>query len=148
MKRIKSATRLENITLDDLRTEFQTAYNYNEADPVCFEHPTGESCTIPEQAMSIQVLLERHAKGLPLTVQGREEYYFGDEEMPEVEKMDFAERRALSDYLHTHTKALKELLTEAEKKRQAEVKSAEATAEKLKAEQLKKAIKEAQQDAD
>lgn len=49
------------------------------------------SQTVPDQTMSLRILLERHAKGLPVTGNNAEPLYYGDEQMPDLNRMDISE---------------------------------------------------------
>jgi hypothetical protein len=54
------------------------------------------SITVPDQTMSIRTILERHSRGLPIG--GRlDEYYDGDNDLPDPRTLDLAERQELAD---------------------------------------------------
>lgn len=57
---------------------------------------TQPSLTIPDQTMSIQTILERYARGLPIG--GRnDEYYDEDDTMPDYRTLDLTEIAQLQD---------------------------------------------------
>lgn len=49
------------------------------------------SLTVPNESMSLRELMERYARGLPLTRSNRTEVYHGEEEMPDLQRMDLSE---------------------------------------------------------
>ena len=63
--------------------------------PAYYEINGSPSETIPDQTMSLKTLLERHARGLPITGNNSEPVYNGDQEMPDLNKMDISEIHAL-----------------------------------------------------
>lgn len=70
---------------------FKTPYNSSEFPPV-LEKNTMPSKTIPDQVMSLKEILQRFASGLPVDG-GKVPMYYGEEfEMPNIDKMDLAER--------------------------------------------------------
>jgi len=94
------------------------------------------SKTIPDQALPIKTMLDRHARGLPLVGNSTPPQYFGETHIPDINRMDFADRetylRNMGDVYNAHKSAL-----EAEKKRkEAEDKRSadEALRAKIKAE--------------
>lgn len=62
-----------------------------------FEHPVGESMTVPDQAMSLRTILERYTQGLPLTNVHMREPLYSDEEFPDLDRMDLSEIQELRD---------------------------------------------------
>lgn len=61
-----------------------------------YEKNTGVSDTIPGQTMTIQEMVARHRKGLPID-QSRGALYQGEELMPDIDKMDLVDRQAYMD---------------------------------------------------
>ena len=58
---------------------------------------TMNSCTIPDQTMSMRTILERHAKGLPtIGTDPKNAYYDGGEYLPDPKTLDLAEREELT----------------------------------------------------
>lgn len=73
------------------------------------------SVTVPDQAMSIREILDRHSRGLPLDGV-RVPVWDGEEEVPDFRRMDLAEieqmmreNREEITYLQQETKALEEI---------------------------------------
>jgi hypothetical protein len=66
---------------------------------------TQPSLTIPDQTMSIKVILERYARGLP--VGGRlDEYYDEEDDLPNPFTLDLAERQEMAEL---YTKEINEI---------------------------------------
>lgn len=59
--------------------------------PNYYEANKQPSQTVPDQTLSLRTLLDRYAKGLPLSGNPNEPQYFGDEQMPDLNKMDISE---------------------------------------------------------
>jgi len=82
-----------------------------------YETPVGVSCTVPDQSLTVQQLLQRHARGQAL--RGYEPIYYNDLPIPAIENMDFAERKAFLEHIRTHRKEIEDIIeaekTEAEK---------------------------------
>lgn len=81
--------------------KIKTPYNAKEF-PVKGESSKLPSMTVPDQSMSVQEILRRYASGLsPLGE--RVPVYDGDEEVPDLKKMDLAEieqlKKDTSDYI-------------------------------------------------
>jgi len=77
--------------------KFPTAYNGK-------HKPTGESNsgelkTVPDQTMSIREILHRHVHGYPVNIPGKMPIYKGEDDDPDFEHMDFAERQEATDFL-------------------------------------------------
>lgn len=71
-------------------------YNHHETTKTV-EHNYLPSLTIPNDSFSLKELLDRNQRGLPLTTSGRTELYHGDEEMPDLQKMDISEIHDLAE---------------------------------------------------
>lgn len=68
-----------------------------------------KSVTIPDQAMSIQEIIKRYVKGIPVQLTQREETYIDQEEydLEKLNRMDFADKSALADELRDKAEAQK-----------------------------------------
>lgn len=55
------------------------------------------SLTIQGDSMSIKTIMERYARGLPVSGSHRTEVYHGDEELPDLERMDLSEIHDLAE---------------------------------------------------
>nr|QJB19773.1 MAG: hypothetical protein [Microvirus sp.] len=97
-----------------------------------YETPEGISCTVPDQSLTVQQLLQRHARGQAL--RGYEPIYYNDLPIPAIENMDFAERKAFLEHIRTHRKEIEDII-EAEKSE-----AEKAQAKKDFEDQLEKAI--------
>lgn len=83
---------------------------------------TGVSMAIPDQSMTIQEILSRHARGLNLgglRVPIYEEE--GLEGMPDVSKMDLADRQTYFESVQDEINNTKKLFTENENRRKREM---------------------------
>lgn len=66
--------------------------NYNSSEfAKNYEKNSLPSMTVPNQAMSVRELIIRFASGLPVQA-GKVPIYEGDEEFPDIDKMDLIER--------------------------------------------------------
>lgn len=64
------------------------------------------SLTVPNEAMSLREIMDRYARGLPLTKSNRTEIYHGEEEeMPDLRKMDLSE---IHDLAQANSQRLKD----------------------------------------
>lgn len=71
--------------------------------------------TIPDQTMSLKVLLERHARGLPITGNPSAPEYYGDEQMPDLNKMDISEIHALKNAVKSDIQKMQQDLADKKK---------------------------------
>jgi len=115
-----------------LALRYRTSGNY---DPSAiftdeYEEPIGSSITVPDQALTVEQLIQRHQRGQ--TLRGYEPIFYNDTEVPEIEKMDFAEKRQFYEVLAAHEKEIRDFL---------DVKISEKEQAK-KAEELEKAVNE------
>lgn len=67
--------------------------------PKDYEENNSLSLTIPDQSMSVSEMLERQAKGLPISFNAGTPYFLGDEEMPDIHKMDLSEIQDLREFI-------------------------------------------------
>lgn len=75
--------------------------------------------TVPDQSMSVKELLERYARGIPLTDSGRIPIWYTDEELkenreimniPDIEKLDISERYELIEMQKERVQEIKDQL--------------------------------------
>lgn len=71
-----------------MATPFTTSINYRETPPE-FEKVDPRSQTQPDMTLSLRELLDRYAKGLPVTL--RDDGYFEEEDYSEFDGMDIAD---------------------------------------------------------
>lgn len=76
--------------IDAITKPVKTQYNAK-AFPRYGEENKLPSETVPDQTLSLRTILERYAKGLPITGNKSEPLYYGDEDMPDINKMDISE---------------------------------------------------------
>lgn len=71
--------------------------------PDYHERNSQPSETVPNQTLSLKTLLDRYGRGLPLTGNAQEPQYYGDEEMPDLNRMDISEihdlKKQTSEYI-------------------------------------------------
>lgn len=96
-----------------------------------FEHPEGESMTIPDMSMSIQQILTRYAQ--TGTLLGFESEYY-DDEFPDVAKMDLVDLQEAREQVQAELDYMNSLILDRQKE-------ADAEAARLAAEQAKKQAK-------
>lgn len=96
--------------------KFRTQYNGSEY-PKNYEVNKLSSMTIPDQTMSIQEILSRYARGLP--IEGKEPVYHGEEYVPDIKTMDLADRQELVEQHREHVDKLNRKFVEEESKRKA-----------------------------
>lgn len=72
---------------------FKNHYNHRDVKSPG-EKNTGVSMTIPEQAMTIKEIVSRYASGLPVSGARVPIYTGEDDDMPDLEHMDLADREA------------------------------------------------------
>lgn len=80
------------------------------------------SMTVPDQTMSIKEILDRHTRGLPIAGQ-KIAFYDPEDDMPDLSKMDLAERQEHMEAAAEEIKAIQER-EETRKKEAAEKKAA------------------------
>lgn len=76
--------------------------------PRSYEENDGQSLSIPDQSLTVAQMLERQSKGLPISFNQGTPYYLGDEEMPDVQKMDISEIQDLKEFIYEKKKAAQE----------------------------------------
>jgi len=107
---------------------------------------TKPSKTVPDQSLSIQEILKRYARGLPLS-DTRTPLYEGEDEMPDIEKLDLAEREMLADQYRQELEEIKakaNALAKANFEKRVKEEADKREAEKKRLEQLaKEALKDA-----
>jgi len=79
--------------------KIKNSLNANEFEKV-YKTFTQPSMTVPDQTMSIRIILERYSRGLPIG--GRlDEYYDEDDTMPDYKTLDLTEIADLQDQVKT-----------------------------------------------
>lgn len=68
-----------------LKSRYLTCETYNCCDPVCFEHPKGESMTVVGDSYSVKELFDRYLKGQVVNVE-RETFW---EDTKDFDAIDF-----------------------------------------------------------
>jgi len=97
-------------------------HNYNaEEFPARPERNSGEVVTQPDMAMTVQEMLERHKRGLPVEA-GKVPIWMGEEELPDLSKMDLVDRQAFVEMVADKLADIKEKIRQADelKKQKAE----------------------------
>lgn len=93
------------------------------------EYNSGISETVPDQAMSIEEIMSRYSKGLPLDGE-RVPVWMQDgleDDMPDLRHMDLAERQEIMEAVGDEIKAIRELHREKRaKEKEAREKAAKA----------------------
>lgn len=87
--------------------KFKNHYNSHEF-PVDHEINSLPSLTVPDQSMSMQTILERYARGLPLDDRQRVPFYDGDEYVPDLKRLDLAQIEDLRNDAAESVKTLKQ----------------------------------------
>lgn len=95
--------------------KFQTVSNYDFRRQF-YEDSDKPSLTVPDQTMSIQELLDRYAKGLPLDGQKVPIYRGDDDDMPDLTHMDLADRERAIDEAADELRMLNERADRKKKK--------------------------------
>lgn len=89
--------------------------NMYKAPGVDFKKVPRKSLTIPDQSLSIQEIVRRYVRGVPVDVIQREAVYIeSDHDLEKLSRMDFAEK---SDYAKAMAEDAKELQDELEKRK-------------------------------
>lgn len=74
---------------------------------------TGPSCTIPTDTMSIRTIMDRYARGMPLSIgQKQPQYYNG--EFPDIQGLDLTEIAALKRAADQNVKDIQQKLQQQE----------------------------------
>lgn len=112
---------------------FRTNYNVRHEETGDYimlypEYNTGESMTVPNQAMSVQEIMLKHARGVPVP-RTQNMFYSGDQLYPNIKAMTEMD---VTDMLRKNEERMKELDAELDKKR-AKRKAAIEAAKKAKA---------------
>lgn len=99
--------------------KFKTPYNASDF-PKLHEVNRLPSCTIPDQAMSVLEILQRHANGLPYDGTKIPVYHGDDVFIPDTDMMDFAELQEYADAVKAEKENAEEVVAEARRKKKAE----------------------------
>lgn len=94
---------VQQVHVDPNPRSVKTQYNA-QAFPKYQEVNKQPSQTVPNQTMSLKTILERYAKGLPITGNPNEPVYYGDENMPDLNKMDISEIHDLKEAVKSDIK--------------------------------------------
>lgn len=76
--------------------------------------------TVPDQTMSLRTILDRYARGLPITGTALEPQYYGDDEYPDVTRLDLSELEDLKASNSSFIKQTQEALKKHEERKAAE----------------------------
>lgn len=85
--------------------------------PKRYEVPYGVSMTIPDQTMSINEILTRFASGLPIDGERVPIYEGEEDDMPDLEHMDLAEREEYVESAKRELAEIDERLTQEKRKK-------------------------------
>lgn len=85
-----------------------------------------KSLTLPDQSMSIQEIVRRYVKGIPIDVVQRRPVYTENTgmDLEQMSRMDFADKAALADEMRLEAEGLKEQLIANDDQRRKERKAA------------------------
>lgn len=83
----------------------KTAYNSKEH-PRKGETNREPSMVVPNQAMTVREILERYARGLPLSE--RQPVYHGEEYVPDIERMDLSDLQTLGEQTQATIKSYRD----------------------------------------
>lgn len=82
----------------------KSKWNYVESKGHVFTMP---SETVPDQTMSMRTILEKYAKGQPLSGSVKTPVWNGVDPIPDLRKLDFVERQELMEQLMQEYKSIK-----------------------------------------
>lgn len=72
-----------------------------------YEKNNKPSLTIPDQTMSMRTILERHARGLPISGIKTPIWNGEDDDLPDFRTLDLAERQELAEYYQQELQSIK-----------------------------------------
>lgn len=121
-----------------MNTHFKTQYNRS-LFPGVYEVNKQPSMTIPDQSMSVKTILDRFARGLPLGGSRVPVYDGEDDDMPDMARLDLAERQEIIENAKEELVELQKKVLKNKELREAAVKE---KAEKAAANALKAYKKE------
>lgn len=75
------------------------------------------SLTLPDQSLTVKQMLDRQSKGLPYNVVTAEPMYYGEDEMPDLKKMDLSEIQDMREFIQEKIKTAQAEAVENRKKR-------------------------------
>lgn len=90
------------------KVKFRTQYNYFKAKGEEGEKNFQPSMTIPDQTMSIREIMQRYARGLPLDMEKTPVYHGEDDEFPDMQRLDLAERQEVIEHYKNEFNEIKE----------------------------------------
>lgn len=76
-----------------MKNKWRTPYNHTEL-PYSLEVNNSPSQTVPDQTMSISHIMRRFVQGIPLDA-GKVPVYHGDEQLPDIARMDLIDKEML-----------------------------------------------------
>lgn len=115
--------------------KFKTQWNAKEF-PKDRETNDLPSLTLPDQTMSMRTILDRYARGLPIGGH-KTPIYNGDEDLPELDHMDLAERQELLERNKERIQELREkAVNESKRKKEAVESSKKAVKQKTLEEEI------------
>lgn len=97
-----------------MKLKVKTAYNANEFARY-YETNSLPSQTVPDQTIPLKTLLDRYAKGLPLSGNPGQPIYHGEEEMPDLSRMDISEIHNLQKAVKSDIQEKQQILAEHDK---------------------------------
>lgn len=111
-----------------MATKIKVRNNWNSKEfPTDHEVNDLPSETVPDQALSVKTILERYARGIPLTETGRVPIWYTDQELqenkeiediPDLERLDLSERMDILEAQKQKVKDMQVSLQRQEKARQ------------------------------
>lgn len=81
---------MKTVQSQEKKPRYQTISNREEFFPHSGEQNNLPSKTVPDQTLTMQEILTRYARGLPIS-NGKQPIYHGEEEMPDFRTMDLVE---------------------------------------------------------
>ena len=89
-----------------MRANLRTSQNF-ELSPEDIESPTGISQTVPDQSMTVNELLDRHQRGLP--IKAYDPVYY-DDDVPNIHAMDLVDIAEMREELSERSAYLRKKL--------------------------------------
>lgn len=104
--------------------KFRTQWTGQIGKPRVFDLKAQPSLTVPDQSMTISEILKRHARGLPIMggkkmiFEAVENAGFDDDRLPDLSKMDYAEKEAFLDDINRELIEIKARVNKERKEKQ------------------------------
>lgn len=89
--------------------KFRTPYN-SRTMPKTREKNTQPSLTVPDQSMSVKEIMDRYARGLPISGQKVPVYNGDQDDMPDLQRLDLAEIQELREAAQQNVESIKKNL--------------------------------------